>query len=502
LDRQFALESLGYLKSWDNVDGIFAEMVDRAYRDYFSQHADIHIQDLSRANEILSASKLPYYRIIEDNEILGRLCRTMKVESILRTRVTKEGPQYRFEVEWLHSPKMEVMATESFEVREPAMGEKMRPEEMKAGLEKALALLFKKVPFLGQVNGRDAEMITLSIGRSSGLRRRDVLTIGTLDEVKKHPLLNKIVDWKLSKVGQAIVEEVDEQMAFARVSQEEEGRSLGKYQKIMLITPGSDPTDKKGGIGNNSSSGSWVPEGDVPSVQKQAVDKNKPRYGWASITPFLGEFARDYTSSNGTAGFRGSGFLIGARVDGNLWFTKNIFADVMVGFGSSSYTPKDVATGTLSGTSSSMFNFHFRLAGGYTFLLTPDVLGPRGWVKLGFKRYSYGMTVSTTDLTGTTDFNTIMIGLGGDLPIKRGFGVNMDFNIGVIHIVNHATDLNAGNPSGPSGISFYLGGYYTLIPKLQVRAGADFVLHATSFSGGSSFAARMISFSPSVLYYF
>jgi hypothetical protein len=113
LDRQYALESVGFLPSWDNVDGLFTDYVASAYKDYFSKQSRFVVQDLSKSSDVLVHSKLGYQKAIEDKQVLSQLARSTHSQTLIRTHILKEGPQYRVAIEWLHAPKMEPIAVEA-----------------------------------------------------------------------------------------------------------------------------------------------------------------------------------------------------------------------------------------------------------------------------------------------------------------------------------------------------------------------------------------------------
>ena len=77
-----------------------------SYENYFAKNQRFRIQNMSKANAILTGTKIGYRKIIHDDRVLERVARKMRVESILRTKIYKEGPKYRFVIDWLHSPKM------------------------------------------------------------------------------------------------------------------------------------------------------------------------------------------------------------------------------------------------------------------------------------------------------------------------------------------------------------------------------------------------------------
>src|SRR6185295_11380111 len=82
MDRLYALETVGALKAWDNVDGLFSDYVSSAYKDYFSRQTRFVYQDLSKADAVLKHSKLPYPKLIEDPQVLAQIARAEKTQTL------------------------------------------------------------------------------------------------------------------------------------------------------------------------------------------------------------------------------------------------------------------------------------------------------------------------------------------------------------------------------------------------------------------------------------
>ena len=66
LDRRYALQTVGFLRAWDNVDGLFADYVEKAYKNFFSKQSHYVLQDISRSDKILEKSDLPYSKLLND----------------------------------------------------------------------------------------------------------------------------------------------------------------------------------------------------------------------------------------------------------------------------------------------------------------------------------------------------------------------------------------------------------------------------------------------------
>lgn len=485
-DRQYSLKTVGYLRSWDNVDGLFQEYVTAAFKDYFARQSRFVVHDLTRANDVLAQSKLPYYQVIQDPEVLAQLARSTRTETIVRTKITKEGPQYRFVLDWLHAPKMDVMATFTFTMDEPKAGQPLGVSDIQALIQKGLDEMLSKVPFLATVTGRDNQSVTINVGFNANLKKGDQLVVSTIDDVKRHPLLKSIVGWKLTRVGKIEVDQIDEGLAFCRVLEEEPGRQVSRYQKVTQLIPAATPAE-------------------VETVDEKAETQKKlelpPRLGWIAGVLMPGFYDRSFSTS--ASRFAGSGLIVGARAEGELWITKSWFANMRFGYGFGAYGQEIYTGGVKTGNSPVMGigSSTFRLNFGYSYLITGDFFGPKGWIKLGYQNTSYSLPISVTDGTGPTVFGSLFVGLGGDLPIRHPFGATLDFAYRIITGVGQ-TGFTVGDQTSNADVEFMLGGYYRITNRLTARVGFEIHAAGVDYSNGVSISQKTITLSPALLYYF
>jgi hypothetical protein len=494
LDRLYTLETVGFLKSWDNVDGMFADYVSHTYRDYFARQSRFVLQDLSKGNEILTKAKIPYHRVIEDADILGQLARSTRTQSIIRTKIQKEGNQYRFNLDWLHSPRMDVMASDSFVLRDEGGDRPRGLEWIRSELELSLDRMIAKVPFQGHVTGRDNESITINLGENANLKKGDTIAIGTLDAVKKHPLTKSIVEWRLTPTGKAEIQSVDEKIAFAKVLEEEEGKPVSRYQKVMQILP--------------------KPEAPTPEIIDEAKEAAKalqepPKVGWVRGGLNVGGFSRQYsgyTSSSTQDTASGSAFSTGVSAEGELWFTRHWFTNLEFAYGFYTYSQTLVSGGPDFEDTAGNYTL-FKGDVGYSYLITEDFFGPKGWVKLGYRSTSYSLPYERTQLIGSVSIGSLFLGVGGQLPLRDDIGLLLNFDFGVLPSATE-TNIVTGSGSGQSvtDIAFFLGGYYHFSPRMSVRAGLDVLSHSATFAGtggrSASLSQKVITFAPSLIYYF
>jgi hypothetical protein len=492
LDRKYALETIGMLRAWDNVDGLFAEYVDGAFREYFTGQTRFRVQDLARANEVLGKSKVPYEQLIADPQVLGQLGRTLRVESLIRTRAYKEGPQYRFVLDWLHLPSLDLLATHSFRLGEPEAGKSLGSEGLKNELKKAMDALIAQLPFQAQVNGRDSDWVTINIGRADSIKPGDQLTLATLEDVKRHPLLGTLIDWRMLETGQVEIDSVDGGIAFGRVLSQEPGRQISRFQKVIRVVPAA------------------AQKGDTPPltrVEKQEEmekerERDIARLGWFSISPQLGNFARTISTSNGTQGKTGGGFYLGARADGQLWLTKEFFTELSFAYGFSGYTQQDIISGAEEAAAEGSATFsHVSFAGGYNYYVTRDLQGPRGFVKVGYRSRSYSLPSVVASSLAPISFSSLFLGVGADLPLRGGYGILLSFDIGVFKSLTQ-TDLTLGTDLSVTDYGVFLGGYFRMAPKMMIRAGLDIQGNSADFLSGENLSHRVFTFAPALVYSF
>ncbi|MBL7715630.1 MAG: hypothetical protein JNL01_09195 [Bdellovibrionales bacterium] len=490
-DRSYSLQTLGYLKAHDNIDGLFVDYVAVSYKDYFAKQSRFTVTDLGKADSVLSRSSIPYFRLIEDKEILGQIARTTRTESLIRTKIYKEGPRYRFTIDWLHSPRMDVLASETFVLQEPNTGKAFTSDDIRKAIFESLDRAFSKVPFKGQVTGRDNQSVTVNISTENGIKKGDILVVSTLDEVKKHPLLKNIVDWRMSQTGKLVVDQVEDGTVFCKVAEEEAGRNISRFQKITQIIPVATDPKKDESVAKVDEEVEWKEELSQPA-----------KLGWSSLGLWMGSYGRDYATQSSTFGRAGAGFHYGVLFESQLWLTRQWFGELIMGVGGAGYGQTDLATGaptpSLSGGASTL---NIKLGFGYTIFASPDFFGPRAWIKLGYQSLRFGLPVDATELTGPNQFSNLYLGVGGELPFRGDWGALLGLDVGIFNGMTE-TGLNSGTVNSASAVTFFIGGYKQIQPRLKIRGGLHVTTGSADFSSGTSVSHRIISVLPSLQYYF
>lgn len=484
MDCRYSLDTVGSLKSLDNVDGLFADYIAQSIRDYFATQPRFLLQDLSRSDAVLSGSKLPYSKLIDDEQVLAKVARTTRSSTLIRTKIFKEGARYRFTIDWLHAPKMEAISSEVFFIDEPARGQALGAEEIKTQVQAALDRLIRKIPFLGHITGRDQSTVTLNVGDALGLRKGDTLVVGTLEEVKRHPLLKSIVEWRTLQTGKLEVDQVDRGITFTKILEEDPARPIARFNKLLTVIPKSDPIQ--------SARTEPTDETQAPLPERTAPAK----YGWISAGMLLGNASRQVSDATGTTGKDGGGYGGGARADAQIWLDRQWFAEGRLGFSYYPYSQSDLATGTDTGASSSVMLYEQKLGVGYSYLPGADFFGAKSWVKLGTQTFSFTLPKSAAEQTNPVKFSGLYLGLGGDLPLREGWGAQMNLDFGLTKTVTESSGL-LGKATSATIVDFYAGTFKYLKPRLLFRMGFNFVAHGAEYPAGATLSHRTITVMPS-----
>lgn len=497
-DRKYALETIGALRAYDNIDDVFGDYIKDAYARFFERNSRFVYVSIDELDEVLKKSNLAYEKVISNNSVLEQVARSARIESLIRTKVIKEGPKYRVLIDWLHAPNMDSLGSVSFYYyhvdHQTAIGEKRLQEEV----SNALNELFDQLPFKGHVTGIDGNAVTLNLGRDTAVRKDDTLVIGSLVQVRKHPLLGKLVDWKSKYVARVKVTAVEEKICFGEIVEIADNSSIEKYQKVIEIIPAKDPlfAPVVGDEAIDPSSGKTISGYDDDSGEAKGW---QPRYGWVGGGIWIGALDRQYSDT--AVNYDGGGLLFGSKLEGQAWLNKKLFLELQLGAGFNSFSQEDVKTGySVSGTTGSGTATVFELGMGYYYHLDQSFFGPKGWVKLGYHSRHYSLARDTSTYTSATTYSGMFIGVGGDLPFQEKWGAYFTFDFGLFKGVDD--DIVTSGAASVTDFSVFLGGYYRFSEKVMIRSGLDVQANGADFDGGKGLTHKIIGLTGKLLYFF
>ncbi len=479
-DRVYQLDSVAWLKPSDNMDGVFSDYLEEQFGRYFSGHGRFLVKPLKGLGQVLGSSTVKYAELVQQPEILKKVSRKYQVEDLLRSRVTKEGDSYRFEIEWVYAPRADVVARVDFRYLDEGQPSGIRGEGLSLAVSKGLDELIAKLPFLGSVTGVEDNSITISLGKNAGVKPGQLVTIHTLQSVKRHPLLHTIEEWRWQPVGRAQIEQVEPSLSFARVVETEPNMKVVRDQKVREIL-------------------------DAPVVSKpesKTSSNTLPKSGWVAGNLGAGTYSREAgTSSTTTSGKGGGGVLGNFELDSQVWLNSRYIAQATLGGALFKYTPTDLGTGTEQSNSYNGTETHFRVALGYSLVPMKSVFDPIAWIHLGYRYNQTSFATNVSDFVASTTLGSVILGVGGEFPVFREWSAQLGMDLGVIRS-GTAIDLDLGDASPTSDLTLRGSILYRVSEQLTFRT--QIILHSEnlSFPNGESITQKLFTVSPSIMYYF
>ncbi len=503
LDQLYALETIGYLKSSDNIDGILETTIDTIYQNYFTKQNRFSVHDLSSLHLLLKNAQIPYQKTIADLDILTQIAKSTQTETLLKTQILKKETQYFVTLEWLHYPRMELLAKNHFTLEKAQDQLSLNLEKVSSEFHEHLNQLFSSVPMLTSITGRDHQWVTLNINIPDPIKKGDILVIATLDRVEKHPLTQAILDWKWIQTGKVQVESIENSMAFGTILEENSPHTILKHQKIIAIEP---PTTPLSPPREQETDSNWMQN----SSEQNLDSLNSPIHlGWLSLALWSGLAQWQYTTDQPNAlTHTGSGLLLGPQLEGELWYTRKWFSNVTWAYGIWHFSQRDLSTGSLTpasqagGVQGSLMKTQLTL--GYSHLFEDDPLGLRGWIQWGYQNWTLSLPISAIENTGPLSLNTGLLGIGCDWPIQNTpWGLRSHLNIGLFSWLGHSQQTWISTAAQKiTTLDFYLGAYYRLRTPMALKLGFQFQQSGVHFSGVTAITQTVIAITPSFVYFF
>jgi hypothetical protein len=478
-DRVYQFESVSWLKPSDNVDGVFAEYLNEQFAQYFSAQSRFIVKPLKGIQEILDSSSAKYTDLIQQPEILRKIAQKFQVECLIRSRVYKEGDTYRFIFEWLFAPKGDLVAQVEFRYLDEGKETGLRSGGLSLSIEKGLNDLIQKLPFLGQVTGVDGSGITVSLGRNAGLKSKQVVTLYSLQNVKRHPVTHTLEEWRWQPIGRARIDQVEASMAFATIIETEPGATVIRNQKVREILT--------------------APE--EPKAVALEAKEESPRSGWISGGMGLGTYSRESVNDAASLKFGGSGLLFNTELDSQVWINSRYIAQGSLAGSIFSYSPTVLNTGASIDASYSGTNVRSRLALGYSFFPMKSVFEPLLWAHFGYSYQSMSLGNSPSHLLAESTLGSVFVGIGGEFPMMNRWIAHFGMDLGIFRS-GSSDKLSFGAATATSDLTFRAGMSTRLQDRLYLKFQAMLHSQGLSFNGGQTVTQKLFSVTPSLMYYF
>ena len=312
----------------------------------------------------------------------------------------------------------------------------------------------QQLPYEGIISGVLGEQITVDLARNTGLKLNQNFIVRRAVKGKKHPLLNKVVDWDTLMLAKGKI------------------FNLADNQFIGIVKVYTNEVGLK--------KGDWVSVEKMPFALDESITEDelkKNEFGKLGIAAFAlqaGNYGLN-TYVNGSKKFEG--LFTGVHLEGDFWITRNYFTRLVLerGFGQMDKTTDNVTNSSLSMTPST-----FKLLGGYKILPMGYFYGPQIDLYIGYGNYLYDTTYSASDGGGENSFSGITSGIKVDMPLTKGVRGYVRTEFILMADFNEGDDIY-GNEKSVSSLYFSLGGVYDWSPIIGVLGEVEVVSNKARF---------------------
>lgn len=320
----------------------------------------------------------------------------------------------------------------------------------------------KTIPYDGRIKGILGDQFTIDIGKHSRVYNGSEIIIERQTGKRQHPLLKEIVDFQSEKIAEAKVFDVSENQAQAKIIQYEANKKL-KLEDWVKIKSGQQ---RKA----------------VEKVTYGDVDKESTDFGKLGNIGLFLNLGSGSVSQSGTESRSMKGILYGADLEAEVWATRNYWAGLDFGKKLGKYSADQ---GTLSASSNSTNNGHFRLKFGYKYLPMGFFYGPQVEGYFGYANYSYGMETNATDKFTEVNFSGLLLGVRGSVPIYETIRMFMVFDFLMTSSYGELTPI-LGADSSSSNYRVEFGAQYVYAPNISFSGGLQILSNKATFAAATT----------------
>lgn len=317
-----------------------------------------------------------------------------------------------------------------------------------------LALYAENLPYDGQVSGVLGEQVTVDIARTAGIKVNQDFIVKRFVRVKKHPLLNKVVEWETQNIAKGKIFNVAD------------GQAVGVLK--IFYTDGA------------VKSGDWV------SVQTQqyALDESltkddlkKNEFGKLGVVGIMLQTGNTTLTSVHGQNAKFEGLTSGVNFFSDIWVTRNYFGRIVL---ERSFGDVDKASGSTTTDNLTLTSSIFKLLGGYKILPLGFFYGPQIDIYGGYGNYQYDTEYSAADYTGEGSFGGVLFGTKVDMPVTRGIRGFVRVETMLLADFNDGDNLYP-NERTTSNIYFNIGANYEWSPIIGIQGEIEVINNKAKF---------------------
>ncbi len=321
-----------------------------------------------------------------------------------------------------------------------------------------LDMYSKMIPYDAKILGVLGDQITMDVGKGYPMTIGQGLVVKRLQNIKRHPLLKKVVDWDSTILAEGKIFNISDNQALA---------SLHSYRGEKRVLPGD-----------------WVrliqPESDVIvelPKNKKSLDDQPGTLGVLSVALFGSRSTLNTTVPSDSIRMGGNLYGLNFRLEG--WVTREYFGAVEVerGVGSLKKVSGDPDKSKISANTSTV-----KVTGGYKYLPIGFFYGPQIDFYTGYVRYNYDLDSSPLDGFGKNTISGIVLGTAANVPLSREFRF---FAHAEFIPFPSFTEIDAlyGTATGVTSMELELGIKYQYLPRISLDGSVETLSNRARFSG-------------------
>jgi hypothetical protein len=177
-----------------------------------------------------------------------------------------------------------------------------------------------------------------------------------------------------------------------------------------------------------------------------------------------------------------NGIIYGISGEVESWITRNY---MVLGEFSRKIGNLSKVSGSPASSTTAQSTGVLKIAGGYKYLPMGFFNGPQINFYTGWVKYSYQLDTSAVDGFGTNSISGLLLGVGGNIPLKKGIRV---FGSGeIIPFSSFNDDDNVfGSKKSVSSMVLEFGGTYLWSPSIRILGSFEVINNSAKFSGSNT----------------
>lgn len=503
VDQKIILKTITLAPVYDNVDGIYANPIQRLLVDLLQTDKVWGYAEFPDMDKKIFIEKFDS----EPNDVIEALTKTGS-QGLLTAFITKGPRGLNAKLKLFTQDQGLVLLEESFQdINTFAIA------QLRESFVNMYVNLKNRLPYRGYVLSRRGLDVTLNLGAMNGVKIGQQLTLAQIIKINRHPKLKTMVGTEKEIIARVTVTKVEPYLSFAQITFEKETGVVDVGAKILpseYVAYPQPVLNKDGAvIGDQVGENSTAPMDSTESInitpaettdfevssgneplapelvqKKQSLLDRENSSGVLTAQGVITQYSESSELSNGTTVSAKQSFAPGAHLGVKYFIGDGFYGQVGVQMNQFN------ANNSLAGSTPFTLSYnYFQYAGllGYDYRFSeegddPIILG----AALGISSYKTTVSASTPTALTSTQTDTILLQFKGEMLIlpEHEITAGARFDLALNPKLKESPVSSGDSKPSITAFSFY--GIYPLSYKLRTRFDLGIAQLQTSFSGATT----------------